>query len=265
MLLDSHSYTCHASILQLSDIAQEHGIEWDMAAAARDLNIMTPGSSVPTAFTEPSIMGPGGGDPSFQGPPGGPSYPSNGGGGFPVHPGNQGLQPPAGLGVFPAGLPQFIDANQAAAYANQAAQHANLAAEFAARFAMEQSGLPIPDRPSGSTSGVAPDPSGSLPPVKAASESLSAVWGQPVPQNRPSSGGGQTSTGGYVERTYEERQRAYDEANGPPGKKSNMDAGTAPPPSAPPPSSIPSALPGGGRLVDGGPVDEEVGAAHLQF
>eukprot|EP00798_Chlamydomonas_sp_ICE-L_P030280 gene30280-35268_t len=253
----------------LSDIAQEHGIEWDMAAAARDLNIMTPGASVPTPPTDPPITGPGGGDPSFQGPPGGPSYPGNGGGGFPVQPGNQGLQPPAGLGVFPAGQPQFTDADQAAAYANQAAQHANLAAEFAAQFAMEQSSLPLPDRPSGSTSGVSPDvwanappshyaqPSGPLPPVMSASDTLSAAWGQPVPQAGPSSGGGQTSTGGFRERTYEELQKAYDEALGPPGKKPNMDAVTAPPPTPPPPSSVLSALPGGGRLVDGGPINEE--------
>eukprot|EP00798_Chlamydomonas_sp_ICE-L_P028902 gene28902-32095_t len=260
-------------------IAQEYSIEWDLADAARALDIMTPGYSVPPPLTDPSTTGPRGGDPSiqgppgdpyFQGPPGDPSYPGSSGGGFPVHPGNPGPHQPARPGVvpavqpqftdanqgFPDVQPQFTDANQAAAYARQAAEQAKVAADYAAQFAMAQSGLTTADHQSGSTSVVSNDPSGHYPPVMpaSASDTPPTAWGQPITQNGPSSGGGPTSTGGYLVKSEEELQRAYEQAPGPSNKKKNIDSVAASPPSAPPSSSIQPSPPG--VESSEGPIDD---------
>ena len=137
----------------LSEIAQEHGVEWDAAKAARE---MLPPAQ-PQAMPSPPPHG------DFHAPPGGggpmPQYgappqqqfvmPTQQYGGALTH--AYAPQPPAGM--------QYADANQAAAAAAHAAAQARAAADYAAQFAMHQAGLVPPSAGSHEVSGQSLAPS----------------------------------------------------------------------------------------------------------
>lgn len=173
-------------LAMLSEIAQEHAVEWDASAAAREL-LPHPTPMAPLA----PPMGSGSGAVAYVGgftPPLPQQYaaapPPHG---FPPHPPSQ----------------QYTNANQAAAAAAHAAMQAEAAASFAAQFAMHQSGVPVPPPPATAHASFAP-PGVSAPPAPPALHPSSG-----------SGGGSSLSEGGvaqphFVERSEEEIQRVRD-------------------------------------------------------
>ncbi|KAL6756823.1 regulator of Vps4 activity in the MVB pathway-domain-containing protein [Haematococcus lacustris] len=131
----------------LSDIAQEAGIEWDMAAAAND---MLPPGSRPGDHPPPGMppTGPRGAE-QARGPPPAFAHPEQ----PEAQPGQRSpppdyAQPPPGqvarnhtapYGFTPGGPPPpFMDPQQAAAAAAAAAAHARAMADYAAQLAVYQ-------------------------------------------------------------------------------------------------------------------------------
>lgn len=133
----------------LSEIAQEHGVEWDLSAAARELLPPEAAPSFVSGGTPGSMVGAAGAGvgvgQGYQPPPFTPA----GGAGAGAAPaavgapgGGPGLQyMAAGLPPMPSSHSTYTDANQAAAAAAVAAAQAQAAADYAAQFALHQAGL----------------------------------------------------------------------------------------------------------------------------
>uniref|UniRef100_A0A7S0RFP5 IST1 homolog n=1 Tax=Chlamydomonas leiostraca TaxID=1034604 RepID=A0A7S0RFP5_9CHLO len=197
-------------LAMLSEIAQEQGVEWDLATAARDLlpQGAHPGAAVPA--------------------PPGPGLATQGGAGAAAAP-----MPPPGMMPPPGGM--SMDPQQAAAAAAAAAAHARAMADYAAQLAMQQQ----------VNSGAMPPPSG-VPPagwlvantpggdaVQAGGASSSSAGGGAGPSQPTYVRVVEPPAGGFVPRSEAEIQRAYDAAVGPPAK------GALSPPTAPAPPVMP--------------------------
>ncbi|KAG1674976.1 hypothetical protein FOA52_014771 [Chlamydomonas sp. UWO 241] len=174
-----------AKLQTLSDIAQEHQVEWDAAAAYRDMQrMLPPAAGVPA----PSIIGDDDGP-----PPAGYAPPA-------FTPGSQsvmGAPPPPQYHAAPQQYATAADAASAAqhAYATaadaaSAAQHAasqaQAAADYAAQFAFAHAGVLVPLPPASTTHAATPSPGASLaaPPDVAAAASASSA----APSSAPPSG-----------------------------------------------------------------------------
>lgn len=211
----------------LSEIAQEHGVEWDLSAAARELlppGTMPNGLVLPVgASTSGSASGGGGGGGGLA-----QRYGSAGASavGAPAY-GMEGITLPPPTDVpppqFPPGGFAGIDPQQAAAAAAQAAAHAQAMADWANQMAKQYSAVNSGAAGGGQAQSVVPPPQGWL------AGGLSTDMQPPISIPAP------------VPRTNEEIQKAYDAAVGPPTK------GAVPAPSAPshsPPSGqLPSVPP----------------------
>mmetsp|Transcript_6291 Transcript_6291/g.13847 ORF Transcript_6291/g.13847 Transcript_6291/m.13847 type:complete len:425 (-) Transcript_6291:697-1971(-) len=218
----------------LSEIAQEHGVEWDLSAAARDM--------LPNVGPAPGAL-------AVPGQHGVPGH---------AVPGMPGM-PPGAPGA------SYLDAQQAALAAAQAAEQAKMAADYAARFALQQQALAgVP----GAASGAAPPSAGWLlhqtpavgyqapvlppqgPPLTPSHSDASSVHsgpgdvrgpGVPPPGAPPPPPGG--PSGGYTQRSNEDIQRAYDAALGPPTKGEHMASAPAHPAAPPAPPAAPPNVP----------------------
>ncbi|KAG2432977.1 hypothetical protein HXX76_008705 [Chlamydomonas incerta] len=232
-------------LAMLSEIAQENGVEWDLAAAAREMGVMAPGGSVqagamplpPLTASGHSISGGGGAGPAAIAGPGGghPGLPHHGGmAPVAVAP------PPQQQQQHPA-VAQYANAQQAAAAAAASAAQANAAAAYAAQMA-HGSGAPPPGHPAGGP----PPPSPGAPPPPGWLVAPGAEHAPPPPPVGPSGGAGfphppgpggpgaaappppppvahddgdpRPGGSGYIVRSNEDIQRAYDAALGPPSK-----------------------------------------------
>ena len=196
----------------LSEIAQDHGVEWDASVAAKDLLPPPPPPQPPPRSSQTLVAND---TPSFPSPinyPGNPATataiklpppmvslppppPQTQAQPYPTIQTQQMVMPPPP----PPGLVQYIDATTAAAAAQHAASQARAAADFAAQFAMQSAGLAPPPQP---------QPTQRLPTFSHT---------PPAPPPPPPS--------------TNEVQRAYDEALGPPTKeeKEKDDLPSAPP------------------------------------
>ncbi|PNW77413.1 hypothetical protein CHLRE_10g435400v5 [Chlamydomonas reinhardtii] len=266
-------------LAMLSEIAQEGGVEWDLAAAAREMGVMAPGGAMQagamplpplTAHSSghsiSSAAGGGGGGAAGPAAIAGPGGGGVGGGGGGGGGGHGGLPPPPHQQQHPAAA-QYANAHQAAAAAAAAAAQANAAAAYAAQMAHGGGGAPPPPgHPSGG-----PPPSGSgAPPPPGWLVAPGSEHGAPPPpvgppaaagfQHPPAHGGpgaaappppavahddGDPRPGGsgFVVRSNEDIQRAYDAALGPPSKGAPA-APQLPPDNSPHLPSPPATLPG---------------------
>ncbi|KXZ51714.1 hypothetical protein GPECTOR_11g162 [Gonium pectorale] len=247
-------------LAMLSDIAQEHKVEWDAAAAARDLGVGALGSGLAPSGLSAAA-------PYAQHPPHSAAMP----GGMPV-------APPPLAPLSGTGHPQYANAQQAAQAAAVAAAQAHAAAEYAAQMAAAGGGMAAahphmhmhpppgaapapppgwlsqPPAPPGSVGAAPSTPSsvGSEVPHFAPGGGVGPVAGampaQPRlpehPDGAPPPPGHGAAAGGYVLRSNEEIQRAYDAMPGPPTKGGSA-VPTAP---SPPPAGALSGAPSDAEL-----------------
>ncbi|GLC64528.1 hypothetical protein PLESTF_000175600 [Pleodorina starrii] len=265
----------------LSEIAQEHGVEWDLSTAAREMGVGT--------GTSAGLLG---------------NTRAHGLNGAPAAAAGAAAPAAAAAGSYPhitpapvvGGSAQYANAQQAAVAAAAAAAQANAAAQYAAQVAsmassvphgahpavlgngiasaqqqqqawqsppallmpdMAQHGLPQPPQPSiggpsGGGGGAAigrsipsPPPPPSLHDEAAAAAAVAALPPPPASSDGVSSSGG--SVGGYLVRSNSDIRRAYDAAPGPPTKggapsvSSSVDAAPPTLPAVAPPLPPPPA------------------------
>jgi hypothetical protein len=191
-----------AKLELLSEIAQEHQVEWDADLARRE---MLPGGD--------------------QGGGGGAGGSSGGGGGG----GGGGYGGVVAAGAAGGGAAPYLTAQHAAAAASAAAASAQVAAEYARRLADATPGGPAPGYaggyggpPPGHAPGYGGHPAGAVrpgcpqPPIPGEGHyrplGLAPVGGAP-PVNP-----GTSNPAGFKIPSQEEIQRAYDSAQGPPAK-----------------------------------------------
>ncbi|CAL5229714.1 g13088 [Coccomyxa viridis] len=240
----------------LSDIAQEHGIEWDAAGAASE---MLP-SGAPQGFGQGGPGGQDGPPPGQWGGPG-PRGGNSGGGGLGMGAPTGPTAAPDRFSGFQTGAPKVLpgqletgktlpnqvqakakeewaDAMSAAAAAAEHARRAQDASDAAERYARGSNSSAAPMKPSGG----AGEPPSTAGPSSAAGPSTPAQDEFTDLPSLPPKVPGRSAQGSpqrFVKRTDSEIQRAYDAAVGPPQKKDAAAGPPSAPPAPPPAASLP--------------------------